>query len=622
MPTYRFGDFELDLDALQLRRGNQPVRLERRPLDLLIMLVSHQGRMVSREDLIAALWPARVIIDFESGLNTLVRKVRNALGDSTDDPRFIETVPGRGYRFVAPVTEVKAPDAAPAPPAIPQKTSGSRAVPFAALALSLLAGAAVVVFWQSGLEAPSSTRIAVLPFENLTGDDRLDYMAAGLAEETSTSLGQIDLPDLAVIGWASARALADAAPPLKVIGRELDVDFIVQSSLRLEESRIRVTSRLIRVSDDAQIWSAAFDRELTNVLGLQRELSVAIAEQVRQRLSPDVAAAIDRRQTQNPRAYELYLKGRYAWSQFSPGFTQRALQYFEQAVTEDPRYALAWAGIADALAVSPMAADANPQSILPRSQDALQRALEYGPDLAEVQYALCVFHLFVDWDLPAAEAAAREAVTLNPNSAMAYMRLGIVLSTRYRHVEARDAMRRARELDPLFPLLFANSANVALVANDLRSALEFSKQAIAINPEFWVGYQYLGNSELALGDDAAALESYTKAGELSGGNADIVASRAYLLSRLGQEEAVRALLVSLESRAADQYVPPYAFAVIHAALREVDTAFEFLESALEVRDVHLLGIAADSRLDALQSDPRFDSLLRRCGCAPLTDGRG
>lgn len=610
--TYRFGDFELDLGAHQLRLHGQPVRLERRPFELLALLVARRGRLVTREEIIERLWPPSVIIDFETGVNTLVRKVRQALGDSHDHPAFIETVAGVGYRFIAPITEE--PETTRTPAEVPIEARRSFTRNRATLALIvLLAGGAILLLWQGAFNTPDDTRIVVLPFENLTGSDELAFLASGFAEETSASLAQIDLPDLAVIGGVSARALAGSERPLQEIGRELDIDFVVQSSLRRDQSRIRVTSRLIRIADSEQVWTASFDRELTNVLGLQRELSIAIAEQVRQRLSPDIAAAIDRRQTENPRAYELYLKGRHEWGQLSSASVRRALEYFEQAVAEDSRYALAWAGIADTLATSPMTVDANPNSTIETAHHALQRALAISPDLSEVQNARAAFHLFAEWDYEAAEMAARNAVNLDPNSGMAHMRLGIVLAQRDNHVEARAMLRRARELDPLFPLMFANSAVVATSEGDYQAAIEFAKQAIAISPEFWVGYLHLGYSQLGLGDYQSALESFSAMEKNSGGSAKTLSLRAFTLAQLGKEHEARSMLADLESRSAREYVPPYTIARVYAGLGEVDMAFEWLDRAVAERDVNLLGLANSISFESLKSDPRFASVLQQCG---------
>ena len=612
--SYRFGEFELDLDAQQLRRGGTTVQLERRPFDLLVMLVMHRERLVSREEIIAALWPKNVIIDFESGLNTLVRKVRSALGDSPDAPRYVETVPGRGYRFIAPVVE----PASGNPGMQPQAASapGRRLRPGAVMLLAALIVAGAAAIWQYGGREPELTRIAILPFENLTGDETLGYLASGIAEDTNTSLAQVDLENLQVIGVVSARALAESELPLRTIGRRLGADYVVASSLRLEQSRIRVTSRLIRVNDGVQIWSAAFDREITNLLGLQRELSVAIAEQIRQRLSPTVAAAIDDRQTRNPEAYELYLRGRYEWTRFQPGSITRALQYYRQAVDRDSRYALAWAGIAHALITSIVTIEADAKSVLPASLDALQHALEYGPDLAETQLALGSFHFFLERDMQAAEAAARRAVDLDPNSAMSHMFLGIVLGQRRQFVEARAMLRRARELDPMFPLMFANSAVVSLMANDSQEAIEFATQAIAINPEFWVGYLHLGTAKMNMGDNDGAIQAFANAEKFSGYNSSRASSaRARALIRAGRTVEAREILEDLVSRSAERNVPPYYIAIIYAVLGEIDPAIEWLQRDLDANGIFCFDAETDQEFVKLRSDSRFNLLVNRCKLA-------
>lgn len=620
MKRYRFGDFELDLDAFELRRRGELVKLERRPLDLLALLVAQPGRLVRREEIVAALWPPKVIIDFDSGLNTLVRKVRTALGDSPETPTFIETVPGRGYRFVAPVTAVSEPvesvaAAQPAAdvPAGPAPVRPRQATRLAVVAVACVLGVGVALLGWLGLDPPAeTTRVAVLPFENLTGDEGLAYLAAGLAEDTSTSLARIDPERVRVIGFA-ATATATLGLPIAELRRQFGVDLVVLSSLRTDRGRIRVTSRLIRTADSEQVWSTTLDRELTNTLGVQRELSVAIAEQIRLRLSPEIAAATDRRQTQNPAAYLLYLQGRYEWSQLTPAATRRALELFEQATKEDPGYALAWAGLAFAAVTSMRTADMPPAVMKPVALEALRRAQQLGPDLVETQYAIGYYGLFADLDSRAAQEAARAAIKLDPNNSQAHMLLGVSLMGE-RRVEALEMMRRARELDPTFALAFANSANVALASGDTEGGLEFATQTIAINPEFWLGHYYLAAARRALGDTNGALQAYADATRLSDGHSLTYSARATLLAENGRMEEVRALLADMEAQAARKYVPSYTFAVIHALLGDTDAAFESLDRAVETRDLGLPGLATDSRLRRLHDDPRFDVLLRRCAC--------
>jgi TolB-like protein/cytochrome c-type biogenesis protein CcmH/NrfG len=483
-----------------------------------------------------------------------------------------------------------------------------------AACIAVLLAAAALTSWLAAPTQPGRTRIAVLPFDNLTGDAELAYLAIGLAEDTSTTLAQIDPANLSVIGVAT-RPVAQPELSVTDTGRRLGVDFVVLSSLRLDGARIRVTSRLSRVADGEQVWSASIDRELTNVLGLQRELSTAIAEQIRLRLSPEVAALIERRQTQNPAAYALYLKGRFEWLRLTPPSIRRALEYFTQAAALDPDYALAWSGIAFTAITSIRTADAEPAVAKATAVDALRRAQQLGPDLVETQYAKGYYSLFGDQDARAAESAGRSAIRLDPNNAQAYILLGVSLSALGQHVEAGEMMRRARELDPMFALAFANSANVALQAGDPEAAQEFARQAIAINPEFWVGYLWLGGALLALDDMPGALQAYSSAARFSGGHSLTYAARAGVLTRLGRRDEVRALLAEMTAQAARQYMPAYAFGVVHAQLGEADAAFEWLGRAVEARDLNLAFLPTDPRLKVLHKDPRFAALLRRCGCA-------
>ena len=616
MPTYRFDDFELDLDAGQLRLRGKPIRLERRPFDLLALLVANPGRLHTREEIIAALWPEKVIIDFDAGLNTLVRKVRHALGDSPEAPRYVETVPARGYRFAAPVAAVHAP-VVPASAPAPAADAARPLRRYAVVAVLLLAFvAAVVALREQEPAGPAHTRIAVLPFENLSGDEELGYLASGLAQETSTSLGQIDLPNLMVLGVVSSRAIAKSELPLRQAAHDVGVDFVVDSSLRLDGSRIRVTSHLIRAADGEQLWSASFDRELTNVLGLQRELSIAIAEQVRQRLSPEVAAAIDRRQTQNPQAYALYLKGREQWAEFQPTLVDDALSWYEQAVALDPEYGLAWAGIAHAATTATLTADAPPDAAQPVARHALEQALRFGADLAETHVARAAYAHFIDWEPAAGEIAARRAVELDPNNAMAHMTLAMTLSRQSRHAEARAAMRRARELDPLFPLMFANSAFIENAAGNTQLAIEFGTQAIAMDPEFWVGYFQLGRVLMRQGDLADALRMFENADRYSGGNTKALGYRAYVLGCLGRREEARELRDRLLDRAIERYVPPFMIALAEAGVGNIDGAYEWVNRGITARDVNMTPMVRPGT--AVRGDREFEWLLQSCGPEPET----
>jgi TolB-like protein/DNA-binding winged helix-turn-helix (wHTH) protein/Flp pilus assembly protein TadD len=619
MPTYRFDEFELDLDAGQLRRRGEPVRLERRPFKLLALLVTNPARLHTREELIAALWPGKVVIDFDAGLNTLVRKVRHALGDSAETPHYVETLPARGYRFAAKVA-VAGTTATPLPAQTPVPASTPDAAVHAAqrwhrygiaVVLILVLVAAFFALHVGEPVAPTPIRIAVLPFENLSGDAELGYLASGLAQETSALLGQIDLPNLTVLGVISARAISTSELPLRQAARDVGVDFVVDSSLRVDGTQLRVTSHLVRTEDGKQLWSASFDRKLTNVLGLQRDLSIAIAEQVRQRLSPDIIAAIERQQTQNPEAYRLYLKGREQWIQFKPASVENALAFYLEAVELDAEYALAWASLSRAATTATLTADAPPDKMLPLARHALEQASRYGADLAETHVAQAAYTFFIDWKPEAAELAAREAVELDPNHAMAHMTLAMTLSGQSRHPEALAAMRRARELDPLFPLLFANSVNMEREAGNEQAALELGTQAIAMDPEFWVGYLQLGLLLMRQGNLADALEMFEKADRYSGRSAKGVGYRAYVLGCLGRREEARELRNLLVERSEERYVPPFMIALAEAGLGNVDRAYDWINRAIEVRDVNLTSTVPHGTT-VEPGDARFEWLGKGC----------
>jgi tetratricopeptide (TPR) repeat protein len=302
--------------------------------------------------------------------------------------------------------------------------------------------------------------------------------------------------------------------------------------------------------------------------------------------------------------------------QFLPGSVPRALQYYRQAVEKDPTYALAWAGIAHVLITSTVTVEANHAAVVAPAREALEQALAYGPDLAETQLALGSFRSFLQGDFAGAEVAARRAIELDPNSAMCHMFLGLMLTQQQKYVEGRAMLRRARELDPLFPLMFANSAVAALAAGEPGEARELATQAIAINPEFWVGYLHLGGALYDLGDYEGSLEAYTEAVKRSGGNtARGAAGRAKALVKLGREGEARDILAELLARTAARNVPPSAIALVYAALGETDAAFEWLERGVAQNNLFCRDLEGDEDFDSLKRDLRYQPLVDRCWSA-------
>jgi TolB-like protein/DNA-binding winged helix-turn-helix (wHTH) protein/Flp pilus assembly protein TadD len=633
--SFRFREYELDVAGYQLRRHGRPVRIERQPMDLLILLVKRRQQLVSRGEIVDLLWGKGVFVDVETGVHTAMRKIRQALHDSPDDSRFIETVPGKGYRFVAPVEVVdvsagplvasnalaEAVGAAAATPVVPEGVSvrgdnarapiSRAAVVTTLIAVALLAGLAVWAWRRADATGPAIT-IAVLPFENLSGDAERDYLADGLTEETVATLGQTDPERLQVVGRTSLLEYQRATKSLAAILSDLNVDYLVESSLRAEADRFRITSKLIRVRDQVQLWSESYDRESGSMLGLQQELSRAIAGQVRLRLTPERLDALARRQTSNAEAYDLYLRGLNFTRQRTPATTRRAIEYFQRATTLDPDYALAWAGIAHAYSASLVNGDAPPLDVRPRAMAAVAQATRTGAVIAEAQSALAAVNWRIEWNWPAAETALRRAIALDSSNSIAHQMLGHLLSQMGRHAEALPAMRRARELDPLYAMPHAISSQVAFQRGDVPMALEHARQAIALDSEFWIGHMMLGQAYGQQGQYDMAVEALTAAARFSGANSKPMSLRGYLLAKAGRPDEARAILATLEAASRQRYVPPYAFALIHAGLGETDTVFEWLDRAYAARDVHLMYLTVDPKWDPYRADPRFAALLARC----------
>ena len=570
--TLRFGQFRLDVSSYELRRGARPVRLERQPMDLLILLVTRRGELISRSEIIERLWNRDVFVDVETGVNTAIRKIRRALNDSPEEPSFIETVAGKGYRFIADVDIVR----------------------------------------PAGADE-SIVMVAVLPFANLTGDPEREHIADGLTDDTIAALSQLDPGRLRVIGRTSAMAYKGTRKSLAAVGSELNVQFVIEGSVRSEGSLLRVRCTLNRASDQVQVWSHAFDRELTSLLEIQRELSFAIADQVRLRLSPEWFASVSRRHTRDAAAYDLYLRGRQLWNQLTPASTRMAIEYYSRATSIDPTYALAWAGIAEAFAGGPINGDADPLLMWPRAREAAEQAVRANPGLSEARHVSGQVQWFFEWDFHAADGEFRKAVALDPSNAWAHSMFGHALSQLGRHDEARSVMDKACMLEPLSPLHHAMASQVAFQARDMSRAAERAQRAIALDREFWVGHMMRGQACEQLGEMELALDALATAARLSGGNSKPVALRGYLLARLGEMAAAGEVIAALQDLARSRYVPPYAMALVYAGLQDDDMIFDWLERALAARDVHLIFLPVDPKWDALRVEPRYTSLLERCG---------
>jgi TolB-like protein/tetratricopeptide (TPR) repeat protein len=566
--TYKFGCFCLLPGEKQLLREGKPVPLAPKVYDALLLLLESQGRLVEKSEFLNRLWPDSFV--GEVALPHTISQLRKSLRDGTDASNLIETVPKRGYRFIVPVE-------------------------------------------ATGLKSRQNVILGVLPVENLSADSDHEYLAAGLTEEVIAALGQVDPEHIGVIGRTSMTAYKGTTQSLAEIGRELGAGFLVESSIRAEGGRVRVTSRLIRAPDQVLIWSASFDSEPASVFEFQQELSATIARQIHITVSPDRLDGLARRQTRNVEAYDLYLRGRFFWTQLSPLTTRRAVEFFTRATTLDPDYALAWSGLADAWSASPINGDAPPLSVMQRARDAAANAIRAAPNLAEAQTSLGLVKFWLDWDLVGAEAAFRKAILLDPSYGLAHRTLAIVLSCMARHDAAMSATRHARELDPIDFVHLALSAQVAFNARDYPAAVEFARRASVLDAEFWVAHYQLAQAYEQLGRTDLAFEALQKAGQTSGGNSKAISLRGYMFGKLGHMGEAREVLNTLEAVSRERYVPPYATALVHAGLGEQDQALDWLDRAYDAHDVHLVLLPIDPKWDAFRLNTRFLSLIKRCG---------
>ena len=623
----RTGLFEVDFGSGEVHKEGRKVPLQEQPFRVLAILLERPGEVVTREQLQAQLWPADTYVGFDEGLNTAIRKLRVAFGDSAENPRFIETVSRRGYRFVAPVREavavthqpletVAAPDAAAeVQHGRPWHIQRPALVLSAAALLVILAGIAYLTRWHSSANPAAQKRVmlAILPFQNLSNDPEQEYFSDGLTEETITDLGQLTPEQLGVIARTSAMAYKHTNKTISQIGRELGVDFILEGSVRRDGERVRIAAQLIRVQDQTHLWAQSYDRELPDFLGVQNELAQVISQQVGLRLTPGQKSELETTRKLDPEAYDLYLKGLYHWNMLTPTGFRQAINYFQEAAKRDPKYALAYAGLADCYAVLPMISDSPPRESFPGAQAAAARALELDDALAQAHDSDARIKLFYEWNWAESERQSVRAIALNRNLAGAHVRYAHLLSNVGRHKEALAEAERARELDPLSLITNALFGMFLFQARQYDAAVEQLQKTIRMNPHFWVGHLHLGKVYEQKGMYQAAIEEFTKARDLSEGNSETIASLAHANALSGRQDAARDVLEELKRHSQKSYVPPYNIAMIYAALGEKDHALDWLEKGYEARDVHMIFLKVDPKWDSFRTDSRFQDLLERMG---------
>jgi TolB-like protein/DNA-binding winged helix-turn-helix (wHTH) protein/Tfp pilus assembly protein PilF len=641
----RFGVFEADLKACELRKHGLRLKLSEQPFQILAILLEKPGDVVTREELRNRLWPGDTFVDFDHGLNNAVMRLREALGDSSENPRFIETLPRRGYRFIAPVEELSATHSSPSPGEAadynqsqsgtwaPSQFAGSEAegaaagevqrnhwlvlprLAFLVIAVSLVGAAlyGITVHYGRGngagkLKLDRTTSIVVLPLENLSGDKEQDYFADGMTDDLIANLAKIR--SLRVISRSTAMAYKDTRKPLSQIARELNVDAVVEGTVLRAGNRVRITAELVQVSTDRHLWADTYESQMNDVLALQNRVSSAIVDEIRINLTPEEKERLSKNPAVTPEAYENYLKGRYYWNKRTDENLTKAIGYFEQATQEDPRYALGYASLADCYAIigatifgSVPAGEAGP-----KAKAAALRALELDPTLAEAETSLATVKFNYDWDWAGAADGFRRAINLNPSYATAYQRYSLYLMAMGRVPDSFMQINKARDLDPLSISINFSLGWRLYMARQYDRAIEQLRNTIEMDPSEDLPHLVLGEAYEQKGDSAEAIPELQKAVEISHNSPLMASGLAHGYAVAGNRAEAEKISSELIAKSKKQYVSPYYIAIIYTGLGKNQEAMDWLEKAYGDRSNGLVFLKVEPELDSLRSNARFKAL--------------
>jgi TolB-like protein/DNA-binding winged helix-turn-helix (wHTH) protein/Tfp pilus assembly protein PilF len=629
----RFGIFEADLHTGELRKRGARIRLQQQPFHVLGVLLARPGELVTRDELQAKLWTADTFVDFDHGLNKAINKIREALGDSAESPRFVETVARRGYRFIADVETVEMAAVSPAtlaaspgddpltaadrePPVAAEQTSagGRNWRPTMTIAgCSLAVASVILVGWlvRSRGASPAIRSVAVLPLENLSGDASQEYFADGMTDQLIATLGRISA--LRVISRTSVMGYKGARKPLPQIARELNVDAVVEGTITRSGGRVRITAQLIEGALDKHVWAQSYDGDLRDTLALQSQVARAIAEEIRVNIQPQEQAALKDVKAVNPEAYEAYLKGRYFWNKRTADGLTKAKAYFDEAIAKAPDYAQAYSGLADTYALlgdwqyGVMAS----REALPAAKAAAIKALELDNGLGEAHTSLGFALSGFDWDWAAAEKEFQRAIDLNPGYATAHHWYAWHLSLMGRHGEAIAEMRKARSLDPLSLIINADLAEILLIAHFYDESLQQSRRTIDIDPAFALAHNQLAEAYLQKHMRDEAITEFQKAVQLSASSPICTANLARAYAAAGRNAEAGQLLTALKQRANPAYSNATEIAMVYAALGDKAQAMTWLERGYDER--FNPGVLLRPGFDSLRADPGFQAMVRRVG---------
>lgn len=569
----RFGVFEADLKSRELRRGGLRLKLQQKPFQILEMLLERPGELVTRKEVAERLWPG-VHVTFDRSMNTAVNGLRRALGDSPRNPRFLETRSGLGYRFIAPVERVNR---------APATVESVRAL----------------------------DSIAVLPFTNVSGDPAMDYLADGVAERILVTLSGIDR--LRIVARSTAFRYRGPDLDARVAGKELNVRAVLTGRVAQNDSTLSIFAELMDVQTGWRLWGEQYDGPASNFASIEKDIAKTIAEKLRLRLDGRQASRVTTPETRNFEAYLNYLKGRYFHGKLTEEAVRMSVAYFKAALSEDPNYALAYAGLADTYSLSAFLDLMPAREAMPHAREAAQAALRIDPDLAEAHASLAGVKKLYEWDWDGAESEYLCALELNPDHAPAHHEYAAYLSALGRTSEAAKEIHRAHELDPLSLVINNEVAWHLYMARDFEAALRQAWKTLALEPRFAPAQQTLGLANEQLGSYDEAIVELQNACACSGSHPAAVAALAHAFAKGGQRSEALKLLRDLEDASQQRHVSPYWMSLMHTGLGNYSQAFEWLERGVDGREVWMVWMKAEPRFDPLRSDRRFDELLRRMG---------
>lgn len=577
--TRRFGDYEVDLVAGEVRKRGLKLSLSGQPFEILRLLLERAGDVVTREELRARLWAGDTFVDFDHGLNAAVNKLRETLGDSAHKPRYLETLPRRGYRFIAPVL-----------PSLP------RANPSTAASI-----------------AKQVRSVAVLPLGNLSGDPEQEFFADGMTEALITDLAKISA--LRVISRTSMMRYKGVRKPLPEIAQELNVDGVVEGSVLRVGDRVRITAELIHGPSDTHLWAERYERDLRDVLTLQAEVAQAIAAEIRVKVRPQERARLNHVPGVAADAHEAYLKGRYYWNKRTPDGLKKSLEHFQLAIEKNPRYALAYAGIAEAYAIagSLLLEVISPLEAMPKAQASVRKALEIDETLGEAHATMAYISAVYDYDWVAAEKGFQRALMLNPGDCTARQFYALHWAYRGKTSQAEIEIERARGLDPLSLQINTEIANIFYLGRAYDKAVEQAFKTLDLDPTFHGAHFILSLAYKQKEMFEEALGEAEKTVTLSGRSTASLGCIGGCYAALGKTHGANEIIEELRRLSKRQFVPSFVIAWIYANLRDIEPTLANLEQAYAERASYLAVIKAEPTFDFLRSDPRFQNLQRRVG---------